>query len=180
MLPEKVHLQICLIKPGHRWGEWRLSACPTRKKTKAKASFCTCFLRRHQEALELGGRGAGAHPPSFQKSEQGSALPGQRLAGQAGATARRVHSTRLSVGEGARHAAAAAGLPHALRAVLGRRLALQQCAGVARLTPDHRSHRGGEAGERGQRGGQAQHAKTGHYGGLSRSQRDSMGVVTRA
>lgn len=159
-------LSVRRAKPAQR-GESRSEAAPERMsdaQIRGKNVDFTCFLRRHEEALEFCGRGAGTHPPSFQQSEQGSAVPRQRLAGQAGAAARRVHSTRLPLSEGARHAAAAAGLPHPLRAVLGRRLALQQRAGVARLTPDHRSHRSGEARERGQRGGKAQHAKTGHCG----------------
>ena len=119
-------------------------------------------MRRYKNVVEFFGRGAGAHSPSLQQSLQGSALPRLGLAGQAGATARRVHSTRLSFTESARHAAAAAGLPQPLRAVLGQRRALQERPGFARLTADHRPHRSGQPGERSQSGGQTKHADTGH------------------
>lgn len=123
----------------------------------------TLFSRRHENAVEFFGRGAGAQPSSLQQSLQGSALSGLVLAGQAGAAARRVHSARLSLAECARHAAAAARLPQDLRAVFGQRLALEQRAVVARLAPDHRSHRTGQPRERSQRGGHTEHAETGHF-----------------
>lgn len=120
------------------------------------------FLRRYENAVEFFGRGTGAHSPSLQQSLQGSALPRLGQAGQDGAAARRVHSTRLSLDEGARHAAAAAGLPHPLRAVLRQGLALQERPGVARLAADHRPHGADEPGERSQHGGETKHTETGH------------------
>lgn len=122
----------------------------------------TLFLRRYQNAVELFGRGAGADSPSLQQGLQGSALPRLVLAGQAGAAARRVHSTRLPLLEGARHAAAAARLPHPFCAVLRQRLALEKRPGVARLASDNRPHGGAESGERSQRGGETKHTETGH------------------
>lgn len=154
--------------------EVRESACHSqhitthRKKTAIslpahmKTALFTLFLRRYENAVEFFGRGAGAHSPSLQQSLQWPALPRLVLAGQAGATARRVHSTRLSLAEGARHAAAAAGLPHPLRAVLRQWLAQQERPGVARLAADHRPHRAGEPDERSQRRGETKHTETGH------------------
>lgn len=129
---------------------------------KWKAPHSTLFLRRLKIADEFFCC-AGAYPSSLQQSLQRTVLPGLMLAGQAGAAARSVHSTSLSFAEGARHAAAAARLPQALRAVLRQRFALLQRSGVARFTSDHRPHRTGEPGERSQRDGETKRAETGHY-----------------
>ena len=77
----------------------------------------TWFDRGDQNAAELSSCRAGAHSATLQQSLERPALPRLVLAGQAGAAASGVHSTRLSLAEGARHAAAAAGLPHPLHAV---------------------------------------------------------------
>lgn len=141
------------------------------QSSKSADTLPTWFLRRHENAVELSGCGAGAHPSSLQQSLQGPALPGLVSAGQVGAAARRVHSARVALAEGARHAAAAAGLPHHLRAVLRQRLALEQRAGVARLTSDHRPHGAGEPGERSQRDGETERAESGHRGGSAAHKR---------
>lgn len=122
----------------------------------------TLFVSRYQDTVELFGCSNGAHSPSLQQSLQGTDLPRLVLAGQAGATTRGVHSTRLSLTESARHAAAAAGLPHPLPAVLRQWLALQESPGVALLATHHRPHGAGEPGEGSQRGGQTKHTESGH------------------
>lgn len=127
-----------------------------------KERLPTFFLRWHENAVQFFGRGTRTHSPSLQESLQGSALPGLVPTGQAGAAAPRVHSTRLSLSEGARHAAAAAGLLHPLHTVFRQRLALQERAGVARLTSNHGAHSAGEPGECSQRGNQTKHTDIGH------------------
>lgn len=127
---------------------------------KEKKRLPTFFLRWHENAVQF--FGTRTHSPSLQESLQGSALPGLVPTGQAGAAAPRVHSTRLSLSEGARHAAAAAGLLHPLHTVFRQRLALQERAGVARLTSNHGAHSAGEPGECSQRGNQTKHTDIGH------------------
>lgn len=145
-----------------------------RNNNRKQASLLTLLLSLNENAVKFFGHGAGTYSPSLQQSLQRSAFPRLVLAGQAGAATRRVHSTRLSLTEGARRAAAAAGLPHPLRAVLRQRLAQQQRPGIARLASDHRSHGAGEPNERSQCGGDTKHAGTGHSADLSWSQRDSV------
>lgn len=145
-----------------------------RNDNRKQTSLLTLLLSLNENAVKFFGHGAGTSSPSVQQSLQRSALPRLVLAGQAGAATRRVHSTRLSLTEGARHAAAAAGIPHPLRAVLRQRLAQKQRPGVARLASDHRPHGAGEPNERSQCGGDTKHAGTGHSADLSWSQRDGV------
>lgn len=136
--------------------------CLTTGIPKSERPLPTLFLHGYQNAAELFRCGVGANPSSLQQGLQWSPLSGLVLAGQTGAAAPGVHSTRLALGKGACHAAATAGLPHSLGAVFWQRLALHERPGVTRLASDHRPHGLGEPGECSQHSSETKHAETGH------------------